>query len=83
MGDGLTLYVKHADGTSLAIAKKHRKIGWIPLRKADSYGETCNRLLLTNQVFSIFPWLIGVIAGTGTIYFAYRFMTQPIKPLKL
>lgn len=27
MGDGLTLYVKHADGTSLAIAKKHGRKG--------------------------------------------------------
>jgi hypothetical protein len=55
MGDGLTLSVRHSDGTSLAIAKKHKKIGWIPLRKADFYGEACNRLLLTNQAFSIFP----------------------------
>lgn len=83
MGDGLTLSVKHSDGTLLAIAKKRRGKGWIPLRKADFYGEACNRLLLTNQAFSILPWLIGIIAGTGTIYFSYRFLTRPIRPSKI
>jgi hypothetical protein len=80
-GDGLTLSVKESKGTWLPIARKSFK-KWVPLRKASFYHEACNQLHLTNQAFSILPFLVKGIVGIGVVYLAYRYISFSRKASK-
>jgi hypothetical protein len=79
---GTALFVNQSNGTSLEIARKYKQ-GWIPLRKASFYDEVCNKLLVTNRAFPTFPWSVGAIAGTVTVYFIYWRFRRSMKPSKI
>jgi hypothetical protein len=71
---GSRYFVRQLDGKSLPIAKNLNK-EWVPLRKANPSEKVCSKLYVSqqsSQIFSIIPWLIGMVALLGGTYLAYR-----------
>jgi hypothetical protein len=60
---GSTVFVQHTDGKQLPIAQQ-RNGKWVPLHKANLYGQACNQLRLQNQVAAQSPWWLGTIASS-------------------